>query len=59
MRNLMYVIIYLVDMGWIGVDWIGLAQNMCKWSALVNEVVTIWYHKMLGNNHVAAKLGAS
>jgi hypothetical protein len=32
----------LVEMGWGGVDWIGLAQDGDKWRALVNVVMNIW-----------------
>jgi hypothetical protein len=38
----------LVDIGWGGVDWIGLAQNSNKWRALVNMVTNLTFHKMLG-----------
>jgi hypothetical protein len=31
----------LVELGWGGVDWIGLAQDMYKWRALVNVVMNI------------------
>jgi hypothetical protein len=29
----------LIKIGWGGVDWIGLAQDMDKWRALVNTVM--------------------
>jgi hypothetical protein len=32
----------LGEVGWGGVDWIGLAQNRDKWRALVNAVMTLW-----------------
>jgi hypothetical protein len=28
----------LLDVGWSGVDWIGLAQDRDKWRALVNAL---------------------
>jgi hypothetical protein len=32
---------YLLEIGWGGVDWIGLAHNMDKWRALVNAVMNL------------------
>jgi hypothetical protein len=29
----------LLEIGWGGVDWIGLAQDRDRWSALVNSVL--------------------
>jgi hypothetical protein len=31
----------LLEIGWGGVDWIGLAQDKDKWRALVNEVMNL------------------
>jgi hypothetical protein len=31
----------LVDVGWGGVDWIGLAQDRNTWIAVVNSVMNI------------------
>jgi hypothetical protein len=31
----------LLEIGWGGVDWIGLAQDRDKWSALVNAVMNL------------------
>jgi hypothetical protein len=31
----------LLEIGWGGVDWIGLAQNMDKWRALVSAVMNL------------------
>jgi hypothetical protein len=31
----------LGDVGWGGVDWIGLAQDRDMWSALVNAVMNL------------------
>jgi hypothetical protein len=30
------------EIGWGGVDWIGLAQERDKWKALVNRVINLW-----------------
>jgi hypothetical protein len=43
----------LLEIGWGGVDRIGLAQDRDKWRALVNAVMNFWLHKMLGNYQVA------
>jgi hypothetical protein len=32
---------YLLEIGWGGVDWIGLAQDRDKWRALVNAVMNL------------------
>jgi hypothetical protein len=32
----------LREMGWGGMDWIGLAQYRDKWRALVNAVMNLW-----------------
>jgi hypothetical protein len=42
-----------------GIDRIDLAQDMDKWRALVNTVMKLRFHKMLGNPWVAAQLAAS
>jgi hypothetical protein len=33
--------IYLLEIGWGGVDWIGLAQDRGRWRALVNSVLKL------------------
>jgi hypothetical protein len=30
------------DIGWGGVDWLGLAQDRDKWKALANVVTNLW-----------------
>jgi hypothetical protein len=40
----------LREIGWGGVDWIHLAQDGDQWRALVNMVMTLHVHKMLGNS---------
>jgi hypothetical protein len=46
----------LGEVGWGGVDWIGLAQDRNKWRALVNSVLTFGFHEMLGNYRVASRV---
>jgi hypothetical protein len=43
----------ILDFGWGDVDWIGLAQDRDKWRALVNLVLNLRVHKMLGNYPVS------
>jgi hypothetical protein len=31
----------LLEIGWDGVDWIGLAQDRNKWTVLVNAVMNL------------------
>jgi hypothetical protein len=38
-----------------GVDWIGLAKDRNRWRALVNSVMNLWVHKMLGSSLVPAQ----
>jgi hypothetical protein len=41
---------YLIDVGWEGVDWINLAQDMHNWQAFVKELMTLggsWTFKPL------------
>jgi hypothetical protein len=49
----------LLEIGVSVVDWIGLAQDRYRWRALVNSVMNLGFHKMLGNYRVAAQLVAS
>jgi hypothetical protein len=39
----------LLEIGWGGVDRIGLAQDRDNWRVLVNAVMNFGFHKMLGN----------
>jgi hypothetical protein len=42
-----------VDYGeivWDGMDWIDLAQGRDQWSTLVNAVMNLQFHKMVGNS---------
>jgi hypothetical protein len=34
----------ILEIGWGGVDWIGLAQDRDKWRALVNSVMNLRVH---------------
>jgi hypothetical protein len=40
--------INLLEIGWGGVDWIGLAQDRNKWRALVNAVMNLWVPQKAG-----------
>jgi hypothetical protein len=40
----------LREIRWGGVDWIGLAQDRDQWRALVNIVINLQFHKMLGSS---------
>jgi hypothetical protein len=40
----------LRDIGWGGVDWIDLPQDRDHWRALVNTVMNLGFHKMLGSS---------
>jgi hypothetical protein len=37
-------------MGWDGVDWMDMAQDRDQWRALVNTVLNLPFHKMLGSS---------
>jgi hypothetical protein len=49
----------LVEIEWVGADWINLAHDRDPWRALVNAVITFGFHKMLGNYRMAAQLVTS
>jgi hypothetical protein len=38
----------LREIGWGGIDWIVLAEYRDKWRALVNTVMNLRFHKILG-----------
>jgi hypothetical protein len=38
------------EIGWDGVDWIDLAQDRDRWGALVNTVMNLRFHIMLGSS---------
>jgi hypothetical protein len=48
-----------LEIGWGGMDWIGLSQNRDKWRAFVNAVMNLWVHKLLGISQVATQLVVS
>jgi hypothetical protein len=39
----------LVEIGWGGVDWIGLTQDRDKWRALLNSVINLRVHDLYVN----------
>jgi hypothetical protein len=43
----------LVEMRFGGVDWIGLAQDRCRWKALVNAVMKLRVPQNAGNYRMA------
>jgi hypothetical protein len=49
----------LKEIGWDGMDRIDLAQDGGQWKALVNTVMNLRVHKMLGSSWVPAQLAAS
>jgi hypothetical protein len=40
----------LREIGWGGMFWIDLAQDRDQWRTLVNRVMSLRFHKMLGNS---------
>jgi hypothetical protein len=40
----------LREIGWDGTDWIDLAQDRDPWRALVNTVINLGCHKILGRS---------
>jgi hypothetical protein len=50
--------IYVAEIEWGGVDWIGLARIREKWKALINAVMHLLVHNMIGNCQVTAQLWA-
>jgi hypothetical protein len=44
----------LGEIGWAGMNWIGLDQDRDKWRALVNAVMNFGLNNMLGSSQVTA-----
>jgi hypothetical protein len=40
----------LKEVGWDGVDWIDMVQDRDQWRALVNTVLNLGFHEMLGSS---------
>jgi hypothetical protein len=40
----------LREIGWVGMDWVDLAQVRDLWRALVNTIMNLRFHKMLGSS---------
>jgi hypothetical protein len=38
------------EIGWGGIDWIDMTQDRDQWRALVNMVMNLWFHKLLGSS---------
>jgi hypothetical protein len=51
--------VYLVEVEWGDVDWIGLGRDRYRWRALVNLVMNLQFHKIVGNRRVTSQLVAS
>jgi hypothetical protein len=49
----------LRDVGCDGMDCIDLVQDRDQWRALVNSVLNLQFHKMLGSSRVGAQLAVS
>jgi hypothetical protein len=47
------------EIRWGSMDWIDRAHDRDQWRALVNTVMNLGFHKMLGSSWVAAQLAAS
>jgi hypothetical protein len=46
----------LGEVRWGDVDRIGLAQDRNRWRAVVNSVLNLRFHEMLGNYRVASRV---
>jgi hypothetical protein len=49
----------LLEVGWVGMNWIELAQDRDRWRAVVNGVTNYGFHKVRGISSLAEKLLAS
>jgi hypothetical protein len=41
LNSILCLILLLREIGWVGMDWIDLAQDRDKWRALVNTVMNL------------------
>jgi hypothetical protein len=49
----------LGEVGWGDVDWVGLAKDRNRWRALVNSVLNLGFHEMLGPSSGLTSSGLS
>jgi hypothetical protein len=38
------------EIGYVGMEWINLAEGRDQWSALVNTVMNLGFHNIFGNS---------
>jgi hypothetical protein len=38
------------EVGWCGMDWIDVAGDSDRWRALVNTLMNLWFHKLVGSS---------
>jgi hypothetical protein len=46
----------ILELEWVDVDWISLAQDSNRWRALVNSVLNLRFDEFLGNYRVSKQL---
>jgi hypothetical protein len=49
----------LREIGWIVMDWIDLAQDRDQWRALLNTIMNLQIHEILGSSWATERLAAS
>jgi hypothetical protein len=48
----------ITEIGWGCVDWIDLVQDKDQWRAVVDTIMNLRFHKMLGSSCVASQLAS-